>query len=323
MYQLTVTVVLYNASATPATYTGIRYYNAGNGAVVNPTFTVAAVGISGWTFRGWSTSNAGNGNISYTALNNTAIASNVTLYGLYQRTLTVSYNANGGSGTTSAQTGTQFYSSVGTYVNPSFTLRANGFSRSGYKFVRWRLNGTSGTAYNAGGSITISANVTMYAEWAVYSPYYIVQGGYTKYPTTNAGIYFYVLSQSDATFSNTYWTTPNGQAPSLSGLRWSGVYAGGTSNVKMAVGYNLAANFPTNGCTTMSITLSSFTNLTSLGIYINGVSVGSFTAAGTKTFTIPSAASSSFYIQWVAAFKSGSKPLGSDASVLVSEIRLY
>ena len=165
MYQQTITLTLYNGSTTASKPTGIRYYNPGSGAIVNPTFTVAATSISGWSFRGWSIGSAANGAISYTALSNTTFSSSTTLWGLYQQTITLSYNANGGSGTTAAQTGTRYYSSAGTYVNPSFTIKASSFSRSGYTFVQWRLNGTSGTAYKPNASITLSANATMYAEW--------------------------------------------------------------------------------------------------------------------------------------------------------------
>ena len=69
----------------------------------------------------------------------------------------ISYNANGGSGTTSAQT---------KYYDNSLTLRANGFTRSGYTFKRWNTNASdTGTGYNASASYTANAAATLYAIW--------------------------------------------------------------------------------------------------------------------------------------------------------------
>ena len=64
-------------------------------------------------------------------------------------TYTVSFNANGGTGTMAEVTGV----SAGAY-----TLPANGFTApDGKRFVGW--------ATSAGGTITVSANVTLYAIW--------------------------------------------------------------------------------------------------------------------------------------------------------------
>lgn len=70
---------------------------------------------------------------------------------------TISYNANSGSGTTSAQT---------KYYGTALTLRANGFSRSGYTFKRWNTNASdTGTGYSASASYTANAAATLYAIW--------------------------------------------------------------------------------------------------------------------------------------------------------------
>lgn len=159
-----VTVTYYNGSTTKSTSTKKRYYNNGN--TVNPSFTLSQASLSGWTARGWSTSATANSSIKYANATSFTISSNVTLYGLYQRTLTLSYNGNGStSGSTSSQTGTQYYSSNGTYVNPTFTLRTNGFARTYYKFVKWASGSASGTQYEAGADVTLNANRIFYAVW--------------------------------------------------------------------------------------------------------------------------------------------------------------
>jgi LPXTG-motif cell wall-anchored protein/uncharacterized repeat protein (TIGR02543 family) len=68
---------------------------------------------------------------------------------------TVTFDANGGTGTTAAQT-----------ASTATALTANGFSRSGYTFAGWNTaaNG-SGTAYADGASYAFSSSTTLYAQW--------------------------------------------------------------------------------------------------------------------------------------------------------------
>lgn len=164
VFRVAVTVTYYNNSTTASSTSGYRYYNNGN--VVNPSFTLTQVAGS-WTARGWSTSTAGNGAITYS--NGVAFTrdSNITLYGMYQQSITLSYNGNGStSGNTSSQTGTRYYNSNGNYVNPTFALAANGFTRTNATFRKWAVGSASGTQYAAGASITLSANTIMYALWS-------------------------------------------------------------------------------------------------------------------------------------------------------------
>ena len=71
-------------------------------------------------------------------------------------TYTVSFDANGGTGTMAEVTGV----SAGAY-----TLPANGFTApEGKRFVGWATS-ASGTATAAGETITVSDNVTLYAIW--------------------------------------------------------------------------------------------------------------------------------------------------------------
>ena len=69
--------------------------------------------------------------------------------------MTVTFDANGGTGTTAAQT-----------ASSSTALTTNGFSRSGYTFAGWNTaaNG-SGIAYADGASYAFSSSVTLYAQW--------------------------------------------------------------------------------------------------------------------------------------------------------------
>lgn len=77
---------------------------------------------------------------------------------VYQRT--VSYNANGGSGSMDSQT---FYPDDG----ESVTIKENGFTRSGYSFVNWNTSWDGkGTSYNAGAKYS-GNRLSLYAQWKI------------------------------------------------------------------------------------------------------------------------------------------------------------
>ncbi len=77
---------------------------------------------------------------------------------VYQRT--VSYNSNGGSGSMDSQT---FYPDDG----ESVTIKANGFTRSGYSFVNWNTSWDGkGTSYNAGAKYS-GNGISLYAQWKI------------------------------------------------------------------------------------------------------------------------------------------------------------
>ena len=71
----------------------------------------------------------------------------------------VTFNKNDGGATTSTQ-----------YVQGgvSTPLTSNSFSRTGYTFNGWNTDadGTSGTGYTNGQSVSLSANLTLYAKWS-------------------------------------------------------------------------------------------------------------------------------------------------------------
>ena len=72
-------------------------------------------------------------------------------------TYTISYNANGGSGTPGSQTKTH-----GTDLKLSSTKP----TRSGYTFVNWNTKSDgSGTNYASGATYNTNANITLYAIW--------------------------------------------------------------------------------------------------------------------------------------------------------------
>jgi uncharacterized repeat protein (TIGR02543 family) len=80
-------------------------------------------------------------------------------------TYTVTYNANGGGG--SAPPSQTVYAGTGITAGSG-----SGLSRDGYTFSGWNTAaGGTGTSYAAGGSLTISGNITLYAQWSVNPTY--------------------------------------------------------------------------------------------------------------------------------------------------------
>jgi len=71
---------------------------------------------------------------------------------------TVSFNANGGSGTIADAT-----KDYGT----DLTLPSSGFTMTGYHMTAWRLNSASGMGYALGGLYKSNAAATFYAAWTL------------------------------------------------------------------------------------------------------------------------------------------------------------
>lgn len=79
---------------------------------------------------------------------------------------TLSYNANGGSGSMSSQTVTE---------GQATKLRANTFTKSGYSSTGWNTKKDgSGTSYRDGAYATFYSNTTLYAQWAMAADYTIL-----------------------------------------------------------------------------------------------------------------------------------------------------
>lgn len=183
VFKKTITITYYNNTTTSATSTGTQYYNNGN--IVNPKFTINQASRSGFTARGWSTGTEANASVTYSSISNREFSANATLYGLYQATVTVSYNGNGSTGgSTANQTGTRYYNSSGKESNPSFKLSNIGFTKKyNYSNNKWAKGSTSGTQYAPGTTLTLSSNTTFYALWTTYSAVTLYDTGTKNYNT--------------------------------------------------------------------------------------------------------------------------------------------
>lgn len=112
---------------------------------------------AGYTFDRWNTKADGTGT-PYAAGGSYTANAAVTLYAIWQiNTYAVTYNGNGGTGSTAGQTKT---------YGVNLTLRDNGFTYSGHVFSHWNTKADdTGTRYNAGATYTGDAALTLYAIW--------------------------------------------------------------------------------------------------------------------------------------------------------------
>ena len=140
------------------------YYSSNGTTIVTVKTNSGSLVKTGYNFVGWNTKADGTG-YDYAAGTGTfTITANDTLYAKWEETVvpityTMTYNANGGTGTMTDSNSP--YNSGATV-----TVLDNEFTRSGYTFTNWNTedDGT-GSSYSAGGTFTISDNTTLYAQW--------------------------------------------------------------------------------------------------------------------------------------------------------------
>lgn len=148
--------VTYNANGgTGAPGTQTKWYNE------TLTLSTTVPTRSGWTFVGWAksstaTSAAYAAGASYTT--NAALA----LYAVWKKTITVSYNANGGTSAPSSQSVTIYNSTT----SGSIKLTTAKPTRSNFAFVGWAASSSAtSSSYSPGSTYSFSGNTPLYAVW--------------------------------------------------------------------------------------------------------------------------------------------------------------
>jgi len=138
-----------------------------------------------------STNNKSNGTytVNATCRDNAGNQSTSSKTFTLNKTITITFHSNGGSGTMANQTCNK---------GASCTLSANAYSRVGYQFNGWNTKADgSGTSYTNSGSVTLSENITLYAQWKLSTP-----GGYPAYTTTGS-IWLWRGTSSCKTYNET------------------------------------------------------------------------------------------------------------------------
>ncbi len=193
---------MWTSNSTPATKVTLTFDANGGSGSMKPqsctkgnkiTLKANSYTRTGYTFNGWNTKEDGSGTSVHDQATVT-IKKDVTLYAQWKKTdsttadkCTVSYNANGGSGS---------MASTQVSKGSKTTISANKFTRSGYSFTGWNTKADgSGTAVSAGATATINSDITLYAQWKKGTSTSTV----TKTPSKSASS---TTSSSSSTSSN-------------------------------------------------------------------------------------------------------------------------
>lgn len=172
---------------------------------------------SGYTFLGWSTSSTAT-SATYAAGANYTANSAATLYAIWRKTITLTYDANGGSGAPSSQTGYAYNSNT----SVSLTISSTKPTKTGYTCIGWSTSSTATTpSYNFSTAYSFSANTKLYAVWKAnqYSISYNNNGG-SGTITAQTKTYNSALTLSNGSgFSRT--GSVNGVGVEYELLRWN------------------------------------------------------------------------------------------------------
>lgn len=153
-----------------------------------------------YTFTGWDTQPDGTGN-DYANAASYSFAQDLELYAQWQQTsFTVTFDPNGGTGSTPAQT-----------ASGRVTLTGNGFTRSNHRFLGWSTVPSDTAATYANGALfTFIADTRLYAVWeAVYSVNFDANAGIgvmaSQTATTPTPLSLVELTREGYTFTG--WNT--------------------------------------------------------------------------------------------------------------------
>jgi uncharacterized repeat protein (TIGR02543 family) len=119
---------------------------------------------TGYRFTGWNTAPDGLGDqYSETATIDISITGSLYLYAQWEIAYTVTYDGNGNTGGTAPIDSLQYPSSY----TVSATVKAQGdLVKEGYTFAGWNTDALGeGVHYDADDTISMTANVNLYAEW--------------------------------------------------------------------------------------------------------------------------------------------------------------
>lgn len=157
------TIDLYKLEETTSTgnYKVTFNPNGGSGGMAEQYFTTSSQNLSAnqftrnnYKFVGWSTTPIGS--VTYTDGQRVRITADTTLYAVWVENLTITYNANGGTGTMEPQE-----VSKGIAV----TLSVNQFTHDTLSFAGWATSPNGDISYYNNSSYTPTRSVTLYAVW--------------------------------------------------------------------------------------------------------------------------------------------------------------
>ena len=233
---LTSYTVSYNAnggSGAPSSQT--KYY--GKSLTLSSTKPTR----SGYTFVGWGSSSTSTSPVNQPSGTYTGNA-NYTYYAIWKKTITITYNANSGSGAPSSQSAT-VYNATTSY---KFTLSSTKPTRTGYTFLGWSTSKTAtSSSYSSGGSVTLSSSCTLYAVWKIntFTITYNANGG-SGAPSSQTKTYGVALTLSSVVPKRTS-IEDNGTLTEYTFKGWA------TSSSSTSVAYKSGASYTANSNVTL------------------------------------------------------------------------
>ena len=154
--------VTYNYSQNGGTSASVTTATVGEGDAISLSPTATK---SGYTFLGWNT----NANATSALSSLTMSTSNVTLYAIYRKTLTVTYKDGAGTTSNSAYAYNNATSASIKLLTPR--TYQDGCGGASWNYVWTALGWSTGTTangsvnYSSGQTITISSNMTLYGQY--------------------------------------------------------------------------------------------------------------------------------------------------------------
>ena len=169
-YSLSVTPyhsINYNANGGTITSTGYPTYVADGDSLSQSSLPTAKK--TGYIFKGWEWDYDKGLILGSVSSMLSAVYSPVYLKAVWETepvNYTLSYNANGGSGSMSSQTVTE---------GQAVKLKTNTFTKAGCTFTGWNTKADgSGTAYADNASLTLTEDTTLYAQWILITDYTVL-----------------------------------------------------------------------------------------------------------------------------------------------------
>lgn len=280
-------------------------------AYLNPkvTFPIADNKWNDWTFRGWSASGANTGNapVKFTNGQEVTATDNNTFYALYEKDITLTYKANGGTGSNVTDTKTAYSNAIYVYVYPKFDIKDNPFSRTGYSFSKWGTTATGGTTYTPDSDNTAEVEFTssteLHAIWSAnnytYNVVYVSSSGKSLGSTT-------VTKKFGTTNTITAPAKDGYETPESISIKWDSTSAKTITFTYELITYSISYNLnsgtnPSSVPKTYDVESKAITlpNPTRTAYTFDGWYINS-NFSGSKVTTIPvnSTGNKTFYAKW-------------------------
>jgi uncharacterized repeat protein (TIGR02543 family) len=313
-------VITYLANSGSGTQTAGSYTTGATATTLPATTTFTR---TGYTFGGWATSAT-----STAPVTSYSTSANVSFYAIWiHGTYTVTYNANGGSGTMAPQTS-----------NATANLNGNTFTYTDREFNSWNTSADgTGIVYSNSVSYPFLANITLYAQWGNVITF-SSQGATSGTPSqtsrswsngainlpqvgtmVKAGYTFGGWSNGTSTYAGGASYTPTG------GITLNPVWIANTYTISFNSNSATSGNAPANQSWTSGNTARTLSgNIGSPVLAKSGYTFGGWATTAsstTRVATYSSFANQTFYAIWTPisytityALNGGTSPLPTQAS---------